>query len=262
MTILNTIVDSKLDELEKAKVEIPFGELEKAIKLMPSTLNLTGSLMGGSTRLIAETKKASPSKGLLRSNYDPVVLARSYADNGAAAISVLTETAHFQGNLDHMVAVKKSLLDKNLPVLRKDFLFDEYQVYEARAYGADAILLIVAILSPDLLSELLQNCQQLWVQALVEVHDENELEIALMAGAEIIGINNRDLRTFHTDIAVTEKLATMVPDGKIIVSESGIHSREDIIRLGNIGADAVVIGEALVTSDNPGNKVAELLKGI
>ena len=262
MTILNTIVDSKLDELEKAKVEKPFGELEKAIKLMPSPLNLSGSLMGGSTRLIAETKKASPSKGLLRSNYDPVVLARSYADNGAAAISVLTETAHFQGSLDHMVAVKKSLLDKNLPVLRKDFLFDEYQVYEARAYGADAILLIVAILSPDLLSELLKQCQKLWVQALVEVHDERELEIALAAGAEIIGINNRDLRTFQTDISVTEKLAPMVPGGKIIVSESGIHSREDIIRLGNIGVDAVLIGEALVTSDNPGNKVAELLKGI
>ena len=141
-------------------------------------------------------------------------------------------------------------------------MFDEYQVYEARAYGADAILLIVAILSPDLLSELLKQCQKLWVQALVEVHDERELEIALAAGAEIIGINNRDLRTFQTDISVTEKLAPMVPGGKIIVSESGIHSREDIIRLGNIGVDAVLIGEALVTSDNPGNKVAELLKGI
>ena len=262
MTILNTIVDSKLEELEKAKVEKPFDELEKAIKLMPSPRNLSGSLMGGSIRLLAETKKASPSKGLLRSNYDPVVLARSYADNGAAAISVLTETAHFQGSLDHMAAVKKSLSDKKLPVLRKDFVFEEYQVYEARAYGADAILLIVAILSPDLLSELLKQCQKLWVQALVEVHDESELEIALIAGAEIIGINNRDLRTFQTDISVTEKLAPMVPSGKIIISESGIHSREDIIRLGNIGVDAVLIGEALVTSDNPGNKVAELLKGI
>lgn len=261
MTILDIIVDNKLQELEKNRFAKPLHGLEKDIALMPSPLNLSGSLMGNGPRLIAETKKASPSKGLLRANYDPVVLANAYAENGAAAISVLTETAHFQGSLDHMAAVKQSLLDKKLPVLRKDFVFDPYQIYEARAYGADAVLLIVAILSPVLLAELLHECRKLWIQALVEIHDESELDIALKAGAEIIGINNRDLKTFQTDIAVTEKLVPMIPNGKIIVSESGIHSNEDIIRLSNAGVDAVLIGEALVISDDPGNKVLELLKG-
>ena len=174
---------------------------------------------------------------------------------------MLTEVDHFQGSLEHMSAVKEAIRPLGAPVLRKDFIFDPYQVYEARAYGADALLLIVAILTPECLRELLETSQSLWVQALVEVHSEEELEIALTAGAEIIGINNRDLRTFNTDISVTEHLASLVPRGKIVVSESGIHSHDDMLRLRRGGAHAMLVGEAIVTAPDPGAKVRELLHG-
>jgi len=217
--------------------------------------------MGDGPRLIAEAKKASPSRGLLRDNYDPAALARAYADNGAAAVSVLTENPNFQGNLAHLELVKEVTRPLGLPVLRKDFIFDPYQVHEARAHGADAILLIVAILTPECLKTLLSACQSIWMQALVEVHSQEEIETALAAGAEIIGINNRDLRTFETDISITERLAYLVPKGKILVSESGIHSHDDLVALGRVGVHAVLVGEALVTAADPGVKVKELLHG-
>lgn len=259
MSILQTIVDYKTLELEENKRAIPLSDIEKMIKAMPVPLNLSGALMGDEPRLIAEAKKASPSKGLLRENYDPVELATAYASNGAAAVSVLTETKHFQGSLKHMLEVKKNRQSSGLPVLRKDFIFDLYQIYESRAYGADALLLIVSLLTPELLQEMLKECQKLWIQALVEVHNEDEVETALKSGAEIIGINNRDLRTFKTDISVTERLSPMIGKNKIIVSESGINTRSDILRLQKSGINGVLIGEALVTADNPGKKVAELL---
>ena len=260
-TILDQIVETKRRELERRQREEPLSTLEERISTLPVPLNLSGALMGDGLRLIAEAKKASPSRGLLREDYDPVALAKAYADSGAAAVSVLTEVDHFQGSLDHMSTVKEALKAQGLPVLRKDFVFDPYQVYEARAYGADAILLIVAILPPELLKELLQVSQSLWLQALVEVHDEDEMEAALEAGSEIIGINNRDLHTFETDVAVTERLAPLLPGGKIVVSESGIHSHEDMLRLRRAGAHAALVGEALVTSADPGAKVRELLYG-
>ena len=260
MTILKTIVDFKALELEENKRTMPLSNIEKRIKAMPAPLNLSGALMGDEPRLIAEAKKASPSKGLLREQYDPVELSTAYANNGAAAVSVLTETKHFQGSLIHMLEVKQNRQAGGLPVLRKDFIFDPYQIYESRAYGADALLLIVSLLTPELLQEMLKECQKLWVQALVEVHDEDEVEIALKSGAEIIGINNRDLRTFKTDISVTERLSPMIGKNRIIVSESGIHTRSDILRLHRSGINGVLIGEALVTADNPGEKVAELLR--
>lgn len=260
-TILDAIVEAKALELERRMREEPLSALQERILSLPVPLNLSGALMGDGVRLIAEAKKASPSRGLLRDSYDAGALAAAYQENGAAAISVLTEVDHFQGSLDDLVAVKRSLGVPGIPVLRKDFLFDPYQVHEARAYGADALLLIVAILTPERLRDLLQLCRGLWVQALVEVHDEVELDLALEAGAEIIGINNRDLRTFKTDIAVTEKLAPQVPAGKIVVSESGIHTNDDLARLRRVGVNAVLVGEELVTSPDPGARVRELLKG-
>ena len=257
--ILDQIVNAKRREVERLKEEVPLLQLERCIQRQSPPLNLAGALMGDSVGIIAEVKKSSPAKGLLRADFDAVSLASSYADNGAAAISVLTEADHFQGSIRHLEAIHAAVHPRGVPVLRKEFIFDRYQVYEARAYGADAILLIVAILSPQVLKELLQLSQETWMQCLVEVHDEDELRVALDAGTDIIGINNRDLRTFETDLGVTERLARLVPREKIIVSESGITSREHIERAGRAGAHAVLVGEALVTAEDPGAKLRELL---
>ena len=254
-TILDSIVAVKRDEVARRKAETPLAELERRIASRPVPLNLSGALWGDEVRLIAEVKKASPSKGLLRADFDPEALARSYEANGAAAVSVLTDQ-HFQGTVEHLSTVKKTV---GIPVLRKDFVTDPYQVYEARAYGADALLLIVAVLDGPQLRELLREAAGLWLQCLVEVHDRAEMEEALDAGAEIIGVNNRDLHTFHTDVRVTEELAHLVPRGKFLVSESGISAREDLRRLGRMGVHAVLVGEALVTSQDPGARVRELL---
>ncbi len=256
-TILDKIVAAKGEEIARHKAQVPLTALEQRIVMQSSPLNFSGALWGDGVRLIAEVKKASPSKGLLRADFDPVALARAYAENGAAAISVLTD-AHFQGCGQHLESVKQATLDRGIPVLRKDFIIDPYQVYEARAWGADAILLIVAILTPERLRELLEVARTMWMQALVEVHNEEELRIALDAGAEVIGINNRDLHTFHTDLEVTRRLAPMVPRGKIVVSESGIGSREDVLGLRRYGVRAVLVGESLVTAQDVGAKVREL----
>jgi indole-3-glycerol phosphate synthase len=257
--ILDEIVAVKRREVERLKVEAPLSELEVRIKASKSPLNLAGALWGGSVRVIGEVKKASPTRGLLRAEFDPVSLATAYADAGAAAISVLTNTDHFQGSIQDLEAVQEAMAPRGIPVLRKEFIFDPYQVYEARAYGADAVLLIVSILSPDALRRLLGLAQGLWMQCLVEVHDERELGVALDAGAEIVGINNRDLRTFEADLGVTERLAAKIPSNKIVVSESGIGSREDVERLGRAGAHAVLVGEALVTAADPGARLRELV---
>lgn len=257
--ILREIVEVKRAEVERLKAEHPLSEIEERLADRPAPLNLAGALMGDSIRIIAEVKKASPSAGVLRVDFDPVSLATIYADNGAAAISVLTNVDHFQGSVEHLQAVHKSTYPRGIPVLQKEFIFDPYQVYESRAYGADAILLIVSILSPPSLRELLDLAQSLWMQSLVEVHDEEELKVALDSGAEIVGINNRDLRTFKTDLEVTDRLAPLVPADKIIVSESGISRREHVDRLRTAGAHAILVGEALVTADDPGAKLRELL---
>ncbi len=257
--ILQRIVDVKRREVERLKAEVPITELEKRIEAQQPPLNLAGALFGESVRIIAEVKKASPSKGLLREDFDPHSLAKTYADNGAAAISVLTNTDHFQGSIEHLSAVHAVANARKIPVLRKEFIFDEYQIYEARAYGADAILLIVAMLTKERLKALMELSQKFWMQCLVEVHDEDELRVALSAGAEIIGINNRDLRTFITDLSVTERLASKIPFGKVIVSESGISDREHLRRIRSAGAHAALIGEALVTAPDVGAKLGELV---
>ena len=250
--ILNEIVAAKKVELDRLKVEVPLPEVERRIRETKPPLNLAGALWSDSVRVIAEVKRASPAKGLLRADLDPAALASSYADNGAAAVSVLTNKDHFQGSIEDLEAVHGVVNPRGIPVLRKEFVFDPYQVYEARAHGADAVLLIVAMLDPGLLGELRSLTQELWMQSLVEVHDEAQLEQALAVDAEIIGINNRDLRTFKTDLEVTERLAPAVPDGKIVVSESGVSSRENIDRVRAAGAHAVLVGEALVTAADPG----------
>ena len=257
--ILQKIVEVKRREVERLKVEAPVAELEKRIEAQAPPLNLAGALFGDSVRIIAEVKKASPSKGLLREDFDPESLAKTYADTGAAAISVLTNTDHFQGSINHLASVHLVANPRKIPVLRKEFIFDPYQVYEARAYGADAILLIVAMLNSEELDALMQLSRKFWMQCLVEVHDEEELKIALDAGAEIIGINNRNLRTFVTDLEVTERLASRIPFGNVIVSESGISNRDHIRRIKSAGAHAALIGEALVTAPDVGAKLGELV---
>ena len=256
-SILDEIVAEKRQELALQKQVVTLADLERRIAALPEPADFPAALRGNGVRLIAEVKKASPSRGLLCPDFDPVRLADTYASNGAAAISVLTDP-RFQGELEHLEQIKQSGVNRGAPVLRKDFIFDPYQVYEARAIGADALLLIVAILSPQQLAEFLGLSRQLKLNCLVEVHDPDELQTALDAGAEVIGINNRDLHTFKTDLAVTLGLAPLAPEGKIIVSESGINKREDLHTLTQVGVSAVLVGEALVTAPDVGEKVREL----
>ena len=258
-TILTKIVNKKIERVREQKLAMPLSVLESSIPELALPRNFSGALWGPGVRLIAEVKKSSPSKGLLRSPYNPVSLACTYAENGAAAISVLTESDHFDGSLDHLTAVKKGLGDLGLPVLRKDFIFDPYQVVESRVAGADAILLIVGILGVGQIKELLELSQSLWMQVLVEIHSEKELDIALDAGADIIGINNRDLSTFETDVSLSQRLRPLIPKGKIVVAESGIKSREDIKLLRKSQIDAVLEGEAIMTAKDVGTKIRELV---
>ena len=256
-TILDEIVAAKKTELASQKKAVPLELLLEQISAQPASINFADALRGDSIRLIAEVKKASPSRGLLCPDFDPVRLADAYTSNGAAAISVLTDP-RFQGELEHISQIKQSGASREAPVLRKDFIFDPYQVYEARAIGADALLLIVSILTSEQLSELLNLSQRLAMQCLVEVHDEPELDLALAAGAQVIGINNRDLRTFRTDLSVTLNLAPRLPRGKILVSESGINSPDHLRQLAAVGVNAVLVGEALVTATDVAAKVREL----
>ncbi|MEK7773443.1 MAG: indole-3-glycerol phosphate synthase TrpC [Deltaproteobacteria bacterium] len=206
-------------------------------------------------RIIAEVKKASPSRGVIKKVFMPNDIARTYQANGAAAVSVVTEEKYFQGRLDYLTTIKHNL---KIPVLRKDFIFDEYQVYESRAASADAILLIAAILEKEELKGLIELTEGLGMSALVEVHDERDMEAALDAGARIIGVNNRDLKTFETDLSTTRRLAPLVPEGRILVSESGINTLEDILALRREGVDAFLIGEALMREEDIGRKLKEL----
>jgi indole-3-glycerol phosphate synthase len=257
-SILTKIVDVKRREVERLKVEMPLANLIKRIDAQTPPLSATEALRGENVGIVAEIKKASPAKGLLMPNFDAGALAETYVENGASAISVLTNVDHFQGSLEYLEVARRVAYPKGIPILRKEFIFDPYQVYEARAYGADFILLIVAMLDVDDLTAFQELARQLGMECLVEVHDEGEVVVALDIGASIIGINNRDLRTFTTDIETTERLAPSIPAGKTIVSESGINTRQHIERVRLAGAHAALIGEALVTSGDPGAKLREL----
>ncbi len=209
----------------------------------------------GGVRLIAEVKKASPSRGVLAEVFDPVALASTYARHGAAAISVLTDEKYFQGSLDLLEMIRAAV---SVPLLRKDFVLDEYQLWESRASGADAVLLIVAILDPPRLSDLLAVAQEVGLAALVEAHTAAEVETALSVGARIIGLNNRDLRTFQPRIETTLSLLALIPRGPIVVSESGFAHAGQVRRVVEAGAHAVLVGEGLVTASDVGAKVREL----
>lgn len=255
--ILDQIVAHSRLELETRKKSLPLEELRRVALKQAPPHDFASALRGEGVKLIAEVKKASPSRGVIRSDFDPVEIARVYADNGASAISVLTEPKYFRGSLNHLKDIRKALGDKKLPLLRKDFIFDPYQVYESRAYGADSLLLIVAILTPEKLETLLELSHQLGMGCLVEVHNEAELEIALNRGARVIGINNRDLNTFDVDLTATQRLRPLIPKDRIVVSESGIKDRGDIAELRKWAVDAVLIGEALMSAADIASKMKE-----
>ncbi|MBI2760853.1 MAG: indole-3-glycerol phosphate synthase TrpC [Chloroflexi bacterium] len=248
-TILDQIVADTRELVAQRRGTEPLDVLRRRAESARLPAPFAPALTGGTLRVIAEVKKASPSRGLFDAEMDPVARARVYAEGGAAAISVLTEPKHFLGDVAFLGAIREGLERAGVgcpPLLRKDFLFDPYQVYEARAAGADAVLLIVAILSEGLLADLMALAADLGLGTLVEVHDEEEVERALRAGSCVVGINNRDLRTFHTDLAVTARLRPLIPTGTVVVSESGISSIADALSLREQGVDAVLVGESLM----------------
>lgn len=256
--ILKRIVEVKSAEVERLKSEAPLESLRDRIRWQADPLYFADRLIGSRVKVIAEVKRASPSRGVLRENLNPAWLATQYVKNGAAAISVLTNKDHFQGSLTDLEAAGAVAHTHLVPVLRKEFIFDPYQVHEARAYGADAILLIVSMLDLDTLAALKELAESLGMQCLVEVHDESEMDVAIEVGAQVIGINNRDLRTFHTTLDVTDKLAHRAPSGCVLVSESGLRTLDDLERVRRAGASAVLIGDALVSAPDPGAKLREL----
>jgi indole-3-glycerol phosphate synthase len=257
--ILTEIVAHKKTEIAARQRATPATQLSAAVASASPPRGFLRALVKkvetGRTAVIAECKKASPSKGLLRENYDPAAIAASYERGGAACLSVLTDERFFQGADAHLVSAREHC---SLPVIRKDFVIDPYQVLEARVLGADCILLIVACLSDGELDELSHTASELGMDVLIEVHDRTELERALRLRTPLIGINNRDLKRFVTDIETTVRLLKDIPDDRFVVTESGIHSRDDINRLRDCDVHAFLVGEALMLADDPGARLTEL----
>ena len=255
--ILDTIIAHKQKELQIEAEQVPLATLKSKLANLPPTKDFRAAIaQSGNINLIAEVKKKSPSKGIIREDFDPIQIAETYAKNGAAAISVLTDVRFFDGRLDYLSSIRQVV---DVPLLRKDFTIDPYHIYQARVAGADAILLIVAALTKDQLREFMDIAESLSLASLVEVHTDTELEIALDVGAEIIGINNRDLRTFHTDLATTFSLQEFLPTGKVVVSESGIYTRADVESLREAGVNAILVGESLMRSSDIGEQVRKLI---
>jgi len=303
--ILDEIVAHNRQELENRQRSLPLAEVRRMAWEQPPTLDFAAALQGDRIRLIAEVKRASPSKGVIRPDSDPVEIAGIYASNGASAVSVLTETKYFQGSLQDLRAIRDAVDaasenvspspssspikgeeiqpqrkavgahghahsrgmgaggmtagPRTIPLLRKDFLFDPYHIYESRAYGADALLLIVAILTLDKLKELLFLSHQLGLKCLVEVHNEAELAVALRTEARIIGVNNRNLDTLQVSLNTTKRLRPFIPSDRIVVSESGIRDREDVVMLRHLRVDAILVGEAFMSAPDIAAKMKELL---
>uniref|UniRef100_A0A7C1X423 Indole-3-glycerol phosphate synthase n=1 Tax=Thermomicrobium roseum TaxID=500 RepID=A0A7C1X423_THERO len=259
-TILDRILERTRVDLAERRRVISETVLREQALARPKPVAFAAALRGERIRVIAEVKRASPSRGVFAAGADAVTVAEDYLAGGAAALSVLTDGPFFHGSLEDLerVAMRAHAGQPPVPVLRKDFIVDPYQVLEARAAGADALLLIVAALDRMQLTELLAATWELGMEALVEVHDEAELETALATGARVVGINNRDLRTFTVDLSVSERLAPRVPGDRIVVAESGIHRTSDVERLAAAGVDAILVGEALMTAPNRQAAVAEL----
>ena len=242
-TFLDKILAHKVDEIAACQRIRPLSELREAIRYLDAPRDVLTTLSREAIALIAEVKKASPSKGVLIENFDAVALAQTYADHGASMISVLTDEQFFQGALEYLTQVKRGV---SVPVLRKDFIIDPYQVYEARTAGADAMLLIVGALDNVQLRDLYALAVELGMTPLVEVHTAEEMERALAQNVALVGVNNRDLKTFEVELATTERLTKMVPASVVLVAESGIHSTADVKRMAQAGAHAILVGESLV----------------
>jgi len=254
--ILDKIVARKRERLEEAKLHVPLRELKASMPTIGGKGILGPKLRRDGINIIAEIKRRSPSKGVIRENFDPVSIARSYSKNGAAAISCLTEEDFFDGSLAHLRAVREV---SPLPILRKDFIFDGYQIYEALHAGADAILLIAAMLDGEQFKDLLQLAYGLGLDALVEIHDRAELDKVMQYDVRLLGINNRNLRTFETTLDTSVELAADLPKTITLVSESGIRTREDIDRLRAAGFHAFLIGEELMRAENEGDALKDLI---
>lgn len=257
MTILDKIVATKRDEIAASKVTISEKELRSQLGDAPEVRDFFAPLAAaGPTKLIAEVKKASPSRGVLREDFDPITIAKIYAERGASCMSVLTDEPYFQGSLDYLRQIR-SVVD--LPLLRKDFILDTYQLVEARVAGADAVLLIAECLDDCQLRKLYRETIELGMTPLVEIYEPTNLARVLEIGATLVGVNNRNLHSFEVDLGHCLRLHSQMPDETVMVAESGIHSRADVERLESAGVDAMLVGEGLITHDDIGRAVEELL---
>ncbi len=259
MTFLETILEHKAEEVARRRREHPIDELTGSIYFARSLRSLSAAIHQASPAIIAELKKASPSRGEIRKDFRPADFARGYEAAGACAISVLTDERFFSGSLRNLVLARDAV---SIPVLRKDFIIDAYQIYEARAHGADAILLIVAALPPSQLTNLMEVAKSLGLECLVEVHSKDELDVAVRAGAELIGVNNRDLHTFSVDLRTTIDLLPIVPRAVTLVSESGIGTAEQILLLVEQGVQGFLLGESLMRTKDPGKTLADLIGSV
>lgn len=255
-TILEKIMHFKVHEILGAMKKFPAVSIESALDRAPEVRSFKKALTAHNPAVIAEIKKASPSAGLIRKDFDPEIIAHEYQAAGAAAISVITEVQHFQGGLEILASLRWGI---KIPLLRKDFIVDSYQILEARHAGADAVLLIAALLDSSTLNNLRSEAEQYGMDALVEVHNEAELQKALDSGASIIGVNNRDLRTFEVSLDTALRMAPLLPSHVIAVAESGIHTSDDIHKLVNAGYRGFLVGEQLMRSPSPGDALSKLI---
>lgn len=255
--LLNEIIEHKKEEIRLRKKQFSLAFLEEEISLREHYVSFEKALSKEKRiKLIAEIKKASPAKGVIKKNYNPLDIAKSYEEYGADCLSVLTDEKYFQGDIDHLQQIRSFV---GLPILRKDFIVEEYQIKESAACGADAILIIASVLSEEKIDKFLKLCEKLRMSALVETHNEDEIKKVLNTRAKIIGINNRNLDTLTVDLDVSEKLVKLIPSDKIIVSESGIRSGTEVEWLEAIGVNAILVGESLLTSKNLKDKIDDLM---